>query len=135
MKIKDGEESRLIRVLVVDDDEGIRWMLKELLEIYEFEVDTASSGAEALDGIAETKPDPDCVLMDVVMPEQSGLEVFRLMKQSKPDIPVIFMTGYPRSSLVREARQEGAVDVLSKPMNMKQLVSLIRNVANCRAAA
>lgn len=115
-----------INVLIVDDDEGVLWTLKELLEVYNFVVDTASSGADALDILGKT--DPDCILMDIVMPEQSGVEAFRKIKPLKPATPVVFMTGYAHSDLEDEARREGAVDVIPKPIDMKYLVSLIQDI-------
>ena len=125
--MSDAAPTPAIRILLVDDDGAVLRTLKALLGVYEFEVDTASSGAEALEILGHT--DPDCILMDIVMPEKSGVEVFREIKPLKPDTPVIFMTGYAHSEMVDEARQAGAVDVVAKPIDMKQLVALIYDVA------
>ena len=133
MEIVSDEWNHFIRVLIVDDDEEILWTLKELLEVFDCEVDIASSGFEALDVLKRT--DPDCVLMDVVMPEQSGIDLFRKIKPLKPETPVIFMTTYAHYDLESEARKEGAMDVIPKPIDMKYLVSLIREATDCRAAA
>ena len=132
MEMSAAQKEHRIQVLLVDDDESVLWTLKELLGVYDFEVETAQSGPEALD-ILRTNT-PDCVVMDIVMPEHSGIEVFREIKPLKPALPVIFMTGYAHSNLEDEARDEGAVDVIPKPIDMKHLISLLSSVRPVVAA-
>ena len=116
-----------ILVLIVDDDDSVLWTLKELLKVHGFKVEAASCGADALDLL--DRVDPDCILMDMSMAGQSGIEVFRKIKPLKPSIPVIFMTGHALEDLEDAARREGAAAVIAKPIDMKHLVSLIESIA------
>lgn len=118
----------LPKVLVVDDDKSVLWTLKELLEVHDFDVVTASSGSQALEIIQAQEL--DCVVMDVVMPGKSGFEVFREIKPTKPELPVIFITGYVDFPLEALARREGVVDVVSKPIAINFLVALIKRVVS-----
>ena len=122
----DGEGAKL-RVLVVDDDSGMATTLADILGATGYAVETAASGVRALEKVQENPP--DCVLMDIRMPELDGVETFRRMKSLAPESFVIFMTAYSESSLVAEARAEGAIEVLSKPLDIERLLRLIAKTA------
>ena len=81
------------RVLVIDDDENIRELMKEYLGMLEIEALTADGGKEGLEKVKEERP--DAVLLDVMMPDMSGSDVAEALKQDPEtaDIPVIFLTG------------------------------------------
>ncbi len=82
------------RVLVVDDEEGIRFLYKEELEEEGCEVILASDGEEALKHL-DAASDIDLVLLDIKMPGMDGVEVLRRIKEKSKDIPVILSTAYP----------------------------------------
>ncbi len=121
-----GEHPRL-RVLVVDDDQGMTATLSDILGASGYEVETAASGVQALDLVRQCPP--DCVLMDIRMPQLDGVETFRRLKEVAPDSFVIFMTAYSESRLVAEARAEGAIEVLPKPLDIERLLRLIAETA------
>ena len=120
-----GEDA--VRVLVVDDDKGMAETLRDILGASGYEVDIAFSGEEALERVRERSPDG--ILMDIRMPGWNGVEAFRELKRLTPDSFVIFMTAYAASGLVEEARTEGAVEVLAKPLDLTRTLSLIEETA------
>lgn len=108
------------KILVVDDDEAVRSVTFEMLKRLGFEVTTADSGASALE--QATHQSFDLVLLDLAMPNMSGVEVFSSLKQIKPESRVIFMTGYSKdefSDLLTD--NEDTTSVLSKPFPMQEL--------------
>lgn len=112
-------------ILVVDDNEAFLDSVKDVLEINDFNVTTATSGPEAI-SLTE-KQDFNVVLMDVKMSGMNGVESFIEIKKHNPDLPVIMITAYSMKSLVRQALDEGAKAVLSKPLDIPLLLDRIRD--------
>ncbi len=110
------------KVLIVDDEEGIRSSLKLLLK-KNFEVDTAESGEQALGLLAEFKP--DLVLLDVMMPRLDGLETLKQLKEHNRNVAVIMLTAANTVKTAVQAIKFGAVDYLNKPFDVEELTSLI----------
>ena len=81
------------KILIVDDDEGIRLVYQEELEIEGFAVETAMNGDQALEKF-KTAP-PDLVILDINMPGMNGIEVLRQMKEVNASLPVILSSAYP----------------------------------------
>lgn len=97
------------KVLVIDNEEDIREILRERLEAREYRVLTAESGEEGLEAIA--KEEPDLIFLDLKMPEMDGLEVLR--KLPDPDrLPVIMITAYGSVEEAVEAMKQGAFDFI-----------------------
>lgn len=116
------------RVLVVDDDEGVRAVLREALTEAGFDAVLARDGFEAMK-IARARP-PDLVLLDVVMPFISGDEVHRALRQEHATryVPVIFLTGQTTTPEKARRLLEGADDYITKPFEMTELVARIATV-------
>ena len=114
------------RVLVVDDEEGIRVVMSKQLEYAGFDVITASSGAEAL-SVLRSDDTIRVVLLDMLMPDMDGWAFRRaqLIDQQLAPIPAVVMTGAPLPSLVHEQLQ--ASDYLLKPVGRDHLVSVVSN--------
>jgi DNA-binding NtrC family response regulator len=112
------------RILVVDDQEGIRWLLSALLEDAGYAVSTATDGQEALEVTA--KQPPDLVLMDVRMPGVDGMTALERLKQGHPHLPVIMLTAYGQVPDAVEAMKLGAADYLLKPFHNEQVLLAIR---------
>jgi DNA-binding NtrC family response regulator len=106
--------ARKKKILVVDDDAGIRESLEVLLTSWGFEVLQASEAMKATE-LAE-KYDPDIVITDVVMPEISGLELLRMLKSGNPHRPVLLFTAQGSIDMAVEAMKQGARDFLTKPI-------------------
>lgn len=111
------------RILVVDDDPSMVQTLRDVLTATGFWVDAAFSGREAIERVRDNPP--ACILMDIRMPGLDGVATFRELKQTAPNCSVIFMTAYAASHLVDEAHQEGALEVLPKPLDLDRVIHLL----------
>jgi two-component system response regulator HydG len=105
-------------ILVVDDDIAHRTMLRIMLG-WEYEICEADCGSTAIEKIKDTPF--DLVLMDVCMPEISGVEALDKIKACNPEIPVIMMTAYSSNATAAEALKKGAYDYLTKPFDFDNL--------------
>ncbi|MEW5924024.1 MAG: response regulator [Candidatus Zixiibacteriota bacterium] len=122
-KIEDlaRRQGRAFKVLIVDDEPRVRDIFKQFCEITgSVEVEMAENGAEALKMIQES--DYDLVTMDLIMPEMSGVEAVTKIKELKPYLPVIVITGNATESLVRQAGVKGANKLMYKPVLMENFV-------------
>lgn len=112
-----------IKVLLVDDEKEFVEALAERLETRDFDVVKAFGGDEALAKIAVE--DVDVVVLDVLMPGKDGVETLREIKQAKPILEVIMLTGNATVSSAVEGMKLGAYDYLMKPAETKDLVEKI----------
>lgn len=111
------------QILVVDDNVDLAENLAEALELAGAVVDLAANGREAIARIdAKTY---DLVLTDMRMPEVSGIELIRALRAQDPATPVIVMTAYTRAAELDEARDNGALDVMEKPIDLEALAQLV----------
>lgn len=108
-----------MKILVVDDDQINAKMLSKRLVKRGFEVDTVFCGQECVDYIESGRP-LDLVLLDIMMPDLSGLEVLTIIREkfSTMDLPVIMVTAKGEASDVVDAMKKGANDYIQKPVNM-----------------
>ena len=116
------------RILVVDDNEDVAHITASFLLAKGYIVDTALDGAHALELVAESRP--DCVLLDIMMPRMSGLEVLNRLKEtpSTSSIPVILVTAKSRDEDVLSGYKEGADYYITKPFSAQQLIYGVRLV-------
>ncbi len=112
------------RVLVVDDEENLRVVLRTLLRRHGYEVETAVSGEEAL-GMVDSFG-PDVVLTDVRMPKMGGLDLLSTLKAKGNEATVIVMSAYGNMDLALEAMKAGAYDYVQKPFKPDEVVLALR---------
>ncbi|HEY2026617.1 MAG TPA: sigma-54 dependent transcriptional regulator [Gemmatimonadaceae bacterium] len=113
------------RILIVDDEQGIRAALGQLLEFEGYEV---RSAANAVDGIAEyARFRPHLVFMDVKMAGIDGLEALRKLREQDPDAIVVMISGHATIQTAVEATQQGAYDILEKPLDTDRILVTLRN--------
>jgi two-component system, NtrC family, response regulator AtoC len=112
------------RVLVVDDEENIRVVLKTLLKRTGYEVETAANGEEALAAVDSFGP--DFVLTDVRMPKMGGLDLLTTLKAKNSDATVIVMSAYGNVEAALEAMKLGAYDYVQKPFKNDEIVLVLR---------
>lgn len=117
------------RILVVDDEENIRFALKRWFEVCGFEVDLAEDGLSAVQKCAVNNY--DIITMDLEMPRMNGAEAITEIKIYHPDVPIIVFTGYCDNS--DEAAQCGAAKVLSKPLSLRKLEEEVRRLLQAGA--
>ena len=108
-----------LRVLVIDDDPGIREYLQVLASRQGYHVMAAGDGERALDELSETRP--DLITLDAILPGLDGLETLRRLKQRMPEVPVIMLSGHGQSRTIVEAMRLGASDFLRKPFEVEEL--------------
>jgi two-component system response regulator MprA len=112
-------------ILVVDDEPAVREALRRALELEGYAVDLAGDGAEALARI-ERGPEPDAVLLDVLMPRVDGLEVARTLRREGRDVPVLMLTARAEVTDRVEGLDAGADDYLVKPFALEELLARVR---------
>jgi DNA-binding NtrC family response regulator len=110
------------RLLLVDDDPGVRGTLAEVLALGGYLVRSAESGEAALD-LVRTEAH-DVALLDMRLPGIDGLETMRAIHELVPDLPVVLITGYGSSELTRQAEREG-IPVLLKPFELSSVLDLL----------
>lgn len=113
-------------VLIVDDSLLVRKQLRGILEEKGWNVQEASNGSQAFQ-IIETSQ-PNLVLMDIVMPEQDGIEALKKIKEVNPDIKVVMVSSVGTQSYLKEAIKLGAYDFLQKPINPDAIHRLLENL-------
>lgn len=106
-------------ILIVDDEESVRIVLKALFRREGYEVETAADGDEAIRLVKEL--DPNLVIMDVRMPKKDGMQAFTEIREFNKDVPVILMTAFVSIDTVVEAMKMGAFDYIIKPFNNDEL--------------
>jgi DNA-binding NtrC family response regulator len=106
-------------ILAVDDDRVVCDLLREVLEQEGYQVSTATAGQTAID-LAREVPF-DLAIIDIRMPDVSGIEVLKALKRGNPQLPVLMTTAYSSMNTAIEAIREGAYDYLSKPCKMEEL--------------
>ncbi len=107
------------RVLVVDDDPQARELLRDFLTAKAYEVIEAATGGEGLKRLREERP--HLVLLDINLPDLSGLEVLREAKAIDPTVGVIMVTGVQEEEIGRRAMRDGAFDYITKPLDLQYL--------------
>ena len=117
--------ARMSKLLLIDDEEDVRYSIQRIFDSPEIELATAASGEEGLKVIPKFKP--DLVLMDVRMTGMTGLETLRRIRQSNPKLLVILMTAYGTTQTAIEAMKLGAYDYLLKPFDIPKLKEIVGN--------
>ena len=120
-------ENYKAHILVVDDDDGIRELVKQFLNQNNYLVTTAKSSEDALDKVKIIKF--DLIVLDIMMPGKSGLE-FTNENKKKLDTPIILLTAKGEASERGEGLEIGADDYLAKPFEPKELILRIKNILN-----
>lgn len=122
--------NQALRILVADDDAGARLGMRRFLEGEGFVVDVAEDGARALDAARRARP--DVVLTDVQMPVMDGIELCRRLHEFDPTLPVLVVTAFGVIPTAVMAMQEGAVDYLTKPLDLDTVLLAIRRALETR---
>ena len=120
----------MARILVIDDEEQIRTLLKKALEELGHEVAKASDGDAGLHLFRENPS--DLVITDLMMPKKNGLETIRDLRAEFPDAKIIAMTGFDPARLSM-ALELGAVEAIEKPFHIKELLGAVKDALNSKS--
>lgn len=122
----------MLSVLLVDDDSEFRRLMKHRLEAEGFWVQTAENAFACLEQLRTTDPPPDAVLLDLSMPGMDGFETLRRIRQINTNLPVFVVSGIQEDTKQIRAFDLGAVDFISKPININLLTVRIKRLLNHR---
>jgi len=115
-------------VLIVDDEKSIRKVLIRLIKSFGYNFYEAGSGKEAIEIYEKNKDEIDLVLLDMIMPEMSGEEVFERLRKITPDIKIIISSGYSADGKAKKIMKKGCQGFLPKPFDIKELSKKIKEV-------
>jgi len=116
-----SQKGRSFKILIVDDEPKILDVFREFCELTNsVEVDVAENGNDALTKIKDTEY--DLVTMDLIMPEMAGVEAVAKIKDSRPYLPIIIITGNATEKLIHQAGIKGASSILYKPVMLEDFV-------------
>jgi two-component system chemotaxis response regulator CheY len=112
------------RILIVDDSFYMRTMLKNMLTDAGYEVvGEAANGEQALEMAASTKP--DLITLDVILPDNTGLDVLKNLRQSQPDSKVVMCSAVGQEVIVDEAIENGALAYIVKPFSEEKVLEIV----------
>jgi two-component system nitrogen regulation response regulator NtrX len=115
----------MAKILIVDDDKGIRNTLRDILELEKYKVDDSPDGLDAIVKLKQN--DYDVIIMDIKMPKMDGMEALERIQILKPDIPVIMISGHGNIDTAVDSVKKGAFDFIQKPPDLNRLFITIRN--------
>jgi two-component system response regulator (stage 0 sporulation protein F) len=115
------------KILIVDDQKGVRRLLEELFKKDGWEVQLAADGKEAIQRADEFLP--DIILMDMKMPNMNGLEASRIILNNISDLDIIMMTAYGEMDVVKEALDAGVKKCITKPFDIINLRDTVNQMA------
>ncbi len=124
------EGNRRKKILIVDDQEGVRQTLGDILADEGYEVTLAENGYQAIEKINQASKEKESfqlVLMDICMPGINGVETFKEVKRISPQTDVIMMTAFTVEQLVEEAIRENAFAIVYKPFDLNRIIQYIEN--------
>ncbi|HYK71975.1 MAG TPA: response regulator [Pseudoneobacillus sp.] len=112
------------KILIVDDQFGIRILLNEVFQKEGYQTFQAANGVQALEIVK--KHSPDLVLLDMKIPGMDGIEILKRMKVIDADIRVIIMTAYGELDMIQEAKDLGALTHFAKPFDIDDIRAAVR---------
>ena len=112
------------KILVVDDEEKMCVTLQKLLELVKYQVEVAHDGLQAMEKVNSFRP--QCVLLDIRMPNKNGIEVLKEIKSSHPETVVLMTTAVAKRDIQQECLEAGAHAYLTKPIDFKFLQEQIK---------
>jgi nitrogen regulation protein NR(I) len=118
----------IARLLVVDDEESVRYSFKRFLNEPKYEVETAKNGTQALKMVSKNQY--DLIILDIRLPDISGLDLFRKIKNNEPRAGVLIMTAYGTMETAIEATKLGAFDYILKPFDIPQMKTIIEDAVH-----
>ncbi len=121
----------MANVLIVDDEQSYRQLLSLVFEGEGHSIRTAMNGREALDLLLAESA--DVIISDVKMPDMDGIEMLRAVRETQPDLGVVFMTAFASVETAREAFKLGADDFIQKPFDVEELKLIVRKTLEKQA--
>ena len=114
-----------MKILVVDDERAVRESLRRALELEGYEIELAEDGSQALERL-QAEPEPDAMVLDILMPGVDGLEVSRTLRRKGSKLPILMLTARTQVEDRVEGLDAGADDYLTKPFALEELLARVR---------
>ena len=133
-RLASGEENSET-ILVVEDDNDLRDYITEVLRGLGYRVRAVADAAAAIPLLEQTDRNIDLLLTDVVMPGPSGRELGQYSRSIRPELPVLYMTGYSRNAVVHHGRLDEGVELMQKPVGQQVLATRVRDLLDRAKAA
>jgi two-component system cell cycle sensor histidine kinase/response regulator CckA len=114
------------RVLLVEDEDAVRGFASEALKRQGYEVLQASTGAEAIELMNSEESGVDLVVSDVIMPEMDGPSMYKVLRETRPDLKIVFMSGYPDEAFKNALDPDTKFAFLQKPFSLAQLAAKVK---------
>jgi excisionase family DNA binding protein len=125
-----AEEQQLARmrgsIMIIDDDEAVRYLVRRALERDGFQVVTASNGKEALELLK--RETPNVIFLDLKLPGIDGADLLKEIRKQYGPMPVVILTGFPDSDLVSQALQYSPITLMAKPASETQIVHTVKGI-------
>ena len=115
-----------VKILVVDDERAVRESLRRALQLEGYEIELAADGRDAMSLLADEDPQPDAVILDVLMPGVDGLEVCRRLRAAGNHVPVLMLTARDEVENRVAGLDAGADDYVTKPFALEELLARVR---------
>ena len=131
--LNDADKVGTMRVLVVDDHQAFRHALSSALEMVD-DIEVAGQAGGGLAACQEAEElDPDVIIMDLSMPDLSGIDAMKRIHERRPDLPVVILTAHADDGTEREAREAGASGFVAKGTGLRDLVVVLHEAAELDA--
>jgi two-component system response regulator (stage 0 sporulation protein F) len=114
------------KILIIDDQEGIRQLLREVFKDSGYSIFTAANGKEALEIASSEKP--QLAMLDMKLPGMNGIQILEQLKKTNPDLKVIMMTAYGDAQTVNKAIGLGAICCMFKPFDIFEVKSRVNEI-------
>jgi len=120
--------SGLKTILIVDDEEFIRELLGEIIAAEGFKVLEAASGPQAINIFEQQSANINLVLLDVILPDMDGREVYFKLKSIRPDVKIVIISGYSQTTVRQDLVEAGVEGYITKPFEINQVQHLIQSI-------
>ena len=131
--LNDADKVESMRVLVVDDHQAFRHALTSALSLVD-DIEVAGQAGGGLAACQEAEElDPDVIIMDLSMPDLSGIDAMKRIHERRPDLPVVILTAHADDGTEREAREAGASGFVAKGTGLRDLVVVLHEAAELEA--
>ena len=117
---------RKLRILITDDSKLLRKKLRTELEKLDCEVLEAANGKESVEIVLQQMP--DCVFLDIVMPEVGGIEALQVIKEISPEIPVVMLSSAGSPQQLMTTLKMGAMEFIQKPYKSEQIQKVVETI-------
>lgn len=117
------------KIIVVDDSAVLRTTIQNALDSAGYDVTGTAEGSQELFSLLDGGSVPDLVLLDMFFPDESGVDILKVLKERYPAIKVLVITAMNQESLNKQVKQLGADDILYKPFDMDDLTSAIQKLS------